>query len=49
MTDMQRGTRTRDASPAAAADASKWPMFDFNDEDCTTLELVHNAKMAAPT
>ena len=44
-----RGTRTREIRPAAAADASRWPMFDFKDAHCTNFEFTHNAPTAAPT
>ena len=30
-----RGNNTRAARPAAAADGSKWPMFDFSDAHWT--------------
>ena len=53
-----RPTSTRAARPAAAADGSKWPMFDFSEAQCTVgaadssvLELtgLHSALAAAPT
>ena len=44
-----RGTRTRDTRPAAAAHASRWPMFDFKDAHWTERALEINAPIAAPT
>ena len=49
ITHALRGTRPRDTSPAAAADASKWPIFDFKHADWTSREFAHNAATAAPT
>ena len=46
---VQRGTSTRETNPAAAADASRCPMFDFKDAHCTDYEFTHKAPMAAPT
>ena len=31
----RRGVSVREARPAAAADGSKWPMFDFSEAHCT--------------
>ena len=31
-----KGARISDARPAAAADGSKWPMFDFEEALCTS-------------
>ena len=49
-----RGTTTRDARPAAAAAASRWPTFDFSDAQCACCEVPpsltkHRAPIAAPT
>ena len=49
------GTGMREASPAAAADDSRWPIFDFSDvheTDCLSGSpplRPHNVLVAAPT
>ena len=52
-TDAVSGPTTSDARPAAAAEASKWPTFDFRDVHwIATLPWsvdLHNALVAAPT
>ena len=47
--DTSTDSSVRDASPAAAADASKCPIFDFEDEHCIDREFAHKTSEAAPT
>ena len=46
---IQRGTRMRETRPAAAADGSKWPMFDFKDAHEIEYQFNTKAPTAAPT
>lgn len=48
-THAPRGTSKREAKPAAAADGSKWPTFDFMEAQWTSREFTDNAPVAAPT
>ena len=43
------GTRTREARPPAAADGSRWPIFDFEDAHWTCCAFMHKAPTTAPT
>ena len=50
---MPRGSSARDARPGAAADASWWPAFAFEDVHCTGRMALavheHAVRMTAPT